>query len=193
MSGQGKTTKLREFIVNSRRAMCFDPLGVLYPGIALDGRKQLEQWIDRNGNNDRFKIIYRPMVDEANYQAMQRESEYFCCIARKLENVDCYFDELDTFARADDNPNELYALLNWGRRHNVSISGTVRRPQVKVPKEWFSETTDFYIFKTDDPLDCSLISRKTKISADEFGKLEPFEYWAKLPGICEKSKIISPY
>jgi hypothetical protein len=138
-------------------------------------------------------VIYRPRVDEADYDGMRGESEYFCHLGRVLEHVELFFDELDTFARSDDEPAELYALLNYGRKHYVSVRGTVRRPQVKVPRDWVTETTRFTIFQTLDPLDCSALERWTRIPAEEFPKLEKFQFWEWFEGQTAKNRLENPY
>lgn len=184
---------LREILNQASRALIFDPLGVLYPGIIFYDRMSLEKWLDCHGENTRFRAIYRPQIDESDFDGMRRESEYFCYIGRVLEHVEMFFDELDTFARSEDEPAELYALLNYGRKHYVSVRGTVRRPQVKVPRDWVTETTRFSIFQTVDPLDCGVLQRWTGIPADEFPKLQKFEYWEWNEGKTIKKRLKNPY
>lgn len=194
MGGNGKTTLLRKLVRATQRAITFDPLGVMYPGIVLESREALEGWLDVCGDNPRFRLVYRPQIDESDYEGMKSESEYLCWVARNIENVSIFFDELDTFARTDDAAPELTALLNFGRKHYVSVFGTVRRPQVKVPRDWVTEATVVYVFQTTDPLDCGCISRKTLIQPEELPRLEQFHYWEwHSGGECQKRILDNPY
>ena len=167
MGGNGKTTLLRTLLKTAHRALSFDPLGVMYPGILIKTRGELENWLDLCGDNSRYRLVYRPQVDPADYEAMKLEADYLCWIGRSVKNVSLFFDELDSFARTDDASPELTYLLNFGRVDEVSIYGSVRRPQVKVPRDWITEATVVYVFQTTDSLDCGFLERKTGIPAGD--------------------------
>jgi len=184
---------MRQSIRMASRAMIFDPLQVMYPGIVCIDRRQVEKWLDRHCDSPRWKLVYRPPVKRTDREGMQAEAEFYFNLASNIRNVHVFCDEIDTFGRGEDEPDELFALLNWGRIDYVSLTGTVRRPQVKVPRDWATETTIFSIFSTVDPTDCSFLERRTRIPANEFAMLQKFEYWEWQAGKSEKKKLENPY
>ena len=193
MGGNGKTTLLRKILAAAPRAIVFDPLGVMYPGVVLRSHSELEDWLDVNGDNSRFRIVYRPGIDEADSGRLKSEREFICWVGRNIKHVSLFFDELDMFCGVDDAGPELVVLLNQGRRHYVDVWGTVRRPQVKVPRDWWTEATVICVFQITDSLDAGVISRKTLIDAAEFHKLQPFQFWEWRNGVTKCCKFQNPY
>ncbi len=191
--GNGKTTMLRKILAKTDRALVFDPLKVMYPGLILESRSGLESWLDCRMDNQRFRLIYRPQVDESDSEGMAAESDYLCWIGRNIGNLDLFFDEVDSFSDAKAAPPQLKALLNFGRRHNVSIRGAVRRPQVKIPRDWITEATRFTIFRTCDPGDAVFLQRYTGIEYERILDLRPFEYWEWVEGAISRHKMTNPY
>jgi hypothetical protein len=165
----------------------------MYPGLILDCWEGVEKFIDECGDNPAFRMIYRPPVDEADTEGMQIESEKFCYAARMLENCELFFDEVDSFYHAADKPPQLLALLNYGRNHQVTMRGVVRRPQVKMPTDWMSETTRLTIFNTQNLQDLYLLEARTGIERGEFTCLEAFQYWEWNDGDVEKKTLPNPY
>lgn len=194
MGGSGKTTQLRNLLKMAYRAISYDPLGVMYPGIVINSRPELETWLDRYGENPRYKLIYRPGIDEADSEALRVEAEYICWVGRSLEHVSLFFDELDMFANVEYAGPELVVLLNQGRRHYVDVYGSVRRPQVKVPRDWWTEATVIYTYQVTDALDAGVISRKTQIDPGEFLQLPKFTYWEwRNNGSTPAKRFFNPY
>jgi hypothetical protein len=184
---------MREYIRKADRVLIFDPLGVMYPGLVVTSRRQLEGWLDTHWDNPRFKVVYRPQVDETDRLGMLAESEFISCLGRQLEHVEVCFDEIDTFALAGDKPKELLALLNWGRKHWVSIRGTVRRPVVRVPSDYIGEITRFSIFNVMKPVDRVELSRWTGIDSEDFTKLQKWEYFEWNEGLVSRQFWPDPY
>lgn len=184
---------LRLLLSRCPRALVYDPLHIMSPGLILEGREQLELWVDRFGDESNFRVIYRPAVDESDLEGMRVESDVFCYVARQITRVDLFFDEIDSFCTAKEPPPELHALLNFGRRHNISIRGAVRRPQVKIPRDWITETTRFTIFRTCDPGDAVFLQRYTGISYEDILALQQFEYFEWIEGNVTKHKMRNPY
>lgn len=173
----------------NQRALVFDPLKIMAPGLVIESRLGLERWFDANGLSQRFRVIYRPAIDEANFEGLLQESDFFCWVGRCLENVDLFFDEVDSFSSPDKTPPELHAVLNFGRRLNISVRGAVRRPQVKIPRDWITEATRFTIFRTCDPSDAIFLQRYTGIPNEEILKLERFEFFEWMEGDISRGKL----
>lgn len=195
MGGNGKTTKLRLKIRAAARVLVFDPINVLYgEGINFYSRDELTQWIAVNGENERFKVVYHPPCDPADFKAMQLEADWFCWVARNLKNVSIFFDELDLCAEVDKIGNHLNYILNIGRNDSISIYGSVRRPLVKVPRDWMTEANVIYAFQTTDNLDCGKLASKMMVPADEFPKLKQFHYleWRSGEGV-KQCVLQNPY
>lgn len=188
-SGNGKTTLLRQMMMEEPRAIAFDPLGILYPGIICYGRSALVSMADKLAGNEKFKLIFRPQKTVTDFQIMQDEAEYACSIAWELENIGVYFDEIDSFARASDERSKLLALINWGRNKNISVKGTVRRPVKKIPRDWVTEITRYSIFCTKDPFDLNAISQWTMIKPEEIRELAIFEYFDWIEGEFIRKKL----
>src|SRR3974377_214798 len=81
-AGNGKTTLLRRLLAHSCRALVFDPLGVMAPGLVVTNRRQMEEWIDAELFRRQFRLIYRPKIDEADGAGMKAEADWFCFVAR---------------------------------------------------------------------------------------------------------------
>jgi len=177
----------------TKRLIAFDPLGVLYPGILCKGRKCFEKKIDQLWKKDSFRVLYQPGIDETDYEKMRKESEIVCSYARQMENIGVFFDEIDTFAKTDEKNSKLLGLINWGRVHNVSVTGTVRRPQAKIPRDWTTEITRYSIFNLQDTYDCNAVKEWTGVAREEMRALKPFEYIQWTTDKTEKIVMKSPY
>lgn len=191
----GKTTLLRYLLSNSARALAFDPLHILYPGLIVD-HDQLEDFFDLRADNQRFRVIYRPQKDEADFQGMLEEAEFFCWIARNFADCDLYFDEIDAIYTAGMKRKEypeLYALLNFGRRHEIGLCGVVRRPQTKMPQDWLSAVHRLTIFNIQHLPDLYMLRSKTGIPTEDMMALEQFEYLEWDEGPITRHKMENPY
>lgn len=176
--GQGKTTLLRQRLRDAARALVFDPLHIMSPGLVLYSHGELETWLDSHAEDPVFRVLYRPLVDEADRKGMKAESEYFCRAARYVEHCDLIFDEIDAIYEAEGEADpQLWALLNFGRNHSVSVRGTVRRPQVDLPRKWVTECNLWSIFYMDDTLDLAKVTGNCQgVSVDDIRALTPFHY-----------------
>jgi hypothetical protein len=165
-------------------------------GLVVESRNQLERWVDNRCENSAYRVVYRPEFDRADRKALRREAEFLSRLAGSITHIEIFFDEIDTFGRGDDDADslpELFGLLNFARKDYVSIRGTVRRPQVKVPRDWITETTRCSIFQVIDPLDCAVLEKRTEIPAEEFRKLQKFEFWEWFEGEKRLIKMGNPY
>jgi hypothetical protein len=190
----GKTTMLRSLLRDSSRALAFDPLAVMSrEGLVIRRSPDLIRWLDRHAQSPRFRVIYQPQVEESDFEAIAAEVNLFCFLGRKLENIDLFFDEIDSFSNSESMPDELRALIDYGRKHNVSQFGSVRRPRVKIPKDWVAATTRFIIFRTCDQNDAGFLSGFTGIDKEEIMNLAPFEYFSWLEGDVKKAIMANPY
>lgn len=168
------------------------------PGLLCSSRDQVEHALDND--LEQFRIIYQPGIDEKQVKLLQAEMEYICDIARTVRDVALFVDEIDSFGEWDRERlalciPSLHAVVNFGRKKEIDVYATVRRPQVTIPRVWVTESQTIAIFKTLDPYDLTFISRecRRRISEEEIEALqewECFEY-SRMRGEVKKM-VVSP-
>jgi hypothetical protein len=155
------------------------------PGLVCHYRDELEEFLD--SEREVFRIIYRPHqedgrpIPEHEIALLQSEMDWLAGVARETGGLDLFVDEIDTIGEWSKEKMSIavpqfWGLVNFGRRRNVSIHGTVRRPQVKIPMDWVTETTHWAVFKMDNEYDIRAIQQKFPAEVEQIKSLQQFEY-----------------
>src|SRR5882672_3179938 len=145
-TGSGKTYKLREFLDEEDRCLCFDPGGDALLeswGVAVTNCRDAVHLATKT---PRFRI--RMLFNKAE------QFNFMCDIAMRLGNVTVAIDELALFCTSHWMPDNLEKIIRLGRKERtelgingrVSFIGTTQRPP-DVHNFILSQAKDWYIFQ----------------------------------------------
>lgn len=127
LRGYGKTTKVRELVLPSRRLIVADPEGKWEPQTPEDrvvtGHEALLSALRDAGATDPanpFRIVYRDIAPVMRVAAPAAAFAY--------RHLTLAWDELAWACTAHNLPEQMLRLIQMGRERAVNIIGTTREP-----------------------------------------------------------------
>lgn len=154
---KGKSTLTKQLYANERRVILYDAKGELKEPLKLrKGELDSRLWTDKG--------ILRVMVERENSPADELEWSAYCAI---LAGHCVYVvDELPD-ALEDAEPGESWKwVIRLGRKRNIRFIMTFQRP-MEVPVMCRAQSSDWYLFQTNEAGDLDYIRRSVSKEASE--------------------------
>ena len=167
---------MRAILRETGRALVFDPIHNLAPGLIVTTQAELLDYLHRVRRLP-FRILYRPQCEVTDREILAWEANFVCRCARAFPGVSVFLDEIDTFADCVSMPEELSALITYGQNISVTLHCAVRRPKAVIPRHYVTETTQMSVFHLIDPEDCSFVTAFTHLERQELELLPKLEFW----------------
>lgn len=160
---KGKSTLTKQLYANERRVMLYDAKGELKEPLKLQAGELSERlWKDKG--------ILRVMVERENNPADELEWSAYC--AGLMGHCVYVVDELpDALEDADPGPHWKW-VIRLGRKRDIRFIMTFQRP-MEVPVMARAQSSDWYLFQTNEAGDLDYIRRSVSKEASEVVRTLP--------------------
>jgi len=168
--GSGKSYLANKLIENESRLLVFDVMSEYKNGVVFgteDYDLFLEFW--RKVYIGRFRIIYQPMIPDA-------EAENMCDLVYALGNCCFMVEEVECFCTTHQISPNFAAIIQRGRHKNITVIGISQRPY-GIHRLLTSQAKEIFIFNTNEPRDREFLRILLGQEIDsKLDVLKPFEY-----------------
>jgi DNA helicase HerA-like ATPase len=179
-TGTGKSTFIREYMLDKHRIIIYDPKEE-YAGPIAESSEEMFDYITKH---ERFMVRTTDIDD----------LDLICGIAKHIGNVLLVFEEAESIIPQSNIklPAEMRDIIFRGRKWSVSMLFSSQRP-AKIHIDARSQWTRLVIFNGTEPADIEWIESVTRkdLCKTEFNPLNleiPGEYLDIMPGSMERKK-----
>lgn len=171
-AGSGKTTQLRAYVSQCRRALIADPENdwQLQPGDELvESHTALLERVQQLGATNPavpFRLVYR---DDAPRLAVAAPA-----VAYAVRNLTLVYDELVWLCNAHYLPDWFRRVLQVGRKRRINLIGTTREPQ-EIHDMVLSQANLLHLFRVDPGNGLDRLRRRYPELADQLPTLPVHE------------------
>ena len=142
--GSGKSYLAAHLLSPHDRYVIYDTLHEYRDGVVCEDMPQLcEIW--RNCYRRKFKLIYRPINPEAEFDAVAN-LVWIC------GDVAFLVEEVDTFSNQFKISDEFANVIQRGRHRNITLIGVSQRPY-GIHRLLTSQAKEICVFNTNEPRD----------------------------------------
>lgn len=173
--GSGKTYLARKLIAEHQRLFIYDVMSEYTEGVIFGP----EDWPTLAAFWKRvyrrpFRIIYRPIEDEAEMQVLAR-------LIYALGNVTFLVEEVDTVAQSYSIPYMFRRIIRRGRHRDITLIGVTPSPY-GIHRDLTRQAKEIYIFRTNEPRDIAYLKDLLRSDIEaRLSQLDQYQYayWAE--------------